>query len=98
MAQADAAFVEQLPLIADAFRPFDPDTADVYLRVARDERGHVRYCETIGRHYSPDERTWQQWIDATRRLEEAAFADVGLANVAYCAQRGWVQLDTVLAG
>lgn len=36
--------VEQFPLIADAFRPVDPETADVYLRVARDERGHMRHC------------------------------------------------------
>jgi rubrerythrin len=84
--------VEQFPLIADAFRPFDPDTADVYERVTRDERGHVRYCDTIGRHYAKDASTWDQVCAVARTVEERAFAAVGEANLSYCAERGWVQL------
>lgn len=66
------------------------------LRVARDERGHVRYCETIGRHYAPDLVTWREAVAVARTLEETAFSDVGLANISYCAERGWVQLDNLL--
>lgn len=89
--------VEQFPRIAEAFRTVDPETADVYLRVARDERGHMRYCETIGRHYAGDDATWKQALDAARTVEEAAFLQVGIANLTYCGERGWVQLDELVA-
>lgn len=89
--------VQQFPLIASAFRAVDAETADVYLRVARDERGHVRYCETIGRHHAGDEPTWQDALARARSTEETAFAEVGIANLAYCAERGWVDLDALFA-
>jgi rubrerythrin len=89
--------VEQFPLIADAFRPADPETADVYLRVARDERGHVRYCEQIGRHYARDAAAWEGMLEVARAVESAAFATVGQASLRYCSERGLVQLDELLA-
>jgi rubrerythrin len=89
--------VEQFPLIADAFRAVDPETADVYLRVARDERGHVRYCETIGRHYAADESTWQLIVAHTRALEATAFASVVEADRRYCIERGWVPDNAEIA-
>ena len=81
--------VEQFPIIADAFRSVDPETADVYLRVARDERGHTRYCETIGRHYATDEHEWRTLVELTRGLEAQAFAAVIAADYDYCAAQGW---------
>ena len=89
--------VEQFPAIAEAFRPHDPDTADTYLRVARDERGHVRYCETVGRHYAGDDETWRAAVATARAVEAEAFVGVGLANVGYCADRGWVSADVLTA-
>ena len=85
--------VEQFPLIADAFRPHDPVTADVYLRVARDERGHVQYCRRIGRHCAPDDATWNATLAGARALETAAFAQVEDASLRYAAARGWVRPD-----
>jgi rubrerythrin len=90
--------VEQFPRIAQAFRTVDPETADTYLRVARDERGHVRYCETLGRHLAGDDTAWADAVEASRALEEAAFAAVGLANLTYCAERGWVDVDALVGG
>jgi rubrerythrin len=87
--------VEQFPRIAEAFRPHDPDTADTYLRVARDERGHLRYCERIGRHFAPDEQAWSTALDEARAREAAAFIEVGLANIAHCTERGWVRIDAL---
>lgn len=89
--------VEQFPRIAAAFRPVDPETADVYLRVARDERGHVRYCQTIGRYLAGDDITWDEAVEASRVLEADAFASVGIANLSYCGERGWVDVDALLA-
>jgi rubrerythrin len=82
--------VEQFPLIADAFRAVDAETADTYLRVTRDERGHIRYCEQIGRHYATDERAWQELVDQARALEQTAFDEVRAADLAYCTERGLV--------
>ena len=82
--------VEQFPIIAEAFRTVDPETADVYLRVTRDERGHVRYCDAIGRHYAPDDRAWHELVDRARVIEEAAFVEVGVADRAYCSERGLI--------
>lgn len=81
--------VEQFPLIADAFDAVDPETAAVYRRVARDERGHVRYCETIGRHYAGSDEAWRQAVAEARVVEASVFLEVGLCNLAYCAARGW---------
>lgn len=88
--------VEQFPLIAEAFRDVDPETADVYLRVARDERGHVRHCERIGRLHAPDDATWAAALAQAAAQEERAFLEVGSANLTHCAERGWVRLDEVL--
>jgi rubrerythrin len=82
--------VEQFPLIAAAFDPVDPETAAVYRRVARDERGHVRYCELIGRHHAGDDAAWHRAVAGARAAEEEAFVAVGLANLLYCTERGWV--------
>lgn len=91
----EARGVEQFPRIAEAFRPVDAETADTYLRVARDERGHLRYCERIGRHYAADEATWSAALDEARERESAAFFAVGLANITWCTDQGWVRLEAL---
>jgi rubrerythrin len=87
--------VQQFPRLADLFEPHDPETAAVYRRVARDERGHVRYCERIGRHYAPDDQAWDDAVARARALEQEAFLSVGLANLAYCTDHGLVQMDDI---
>lgn len=82
--------VQQFPRIADAFEPHDPDTADVYRAVARDERRHVRYCHRIGQRYAVDEASWDAAVAAARVIEAQAFLHVGAANLTYCAEQGWV--------
>jgi rubrerythrin len=89
--------VFQFPRIADAFEPYDPETAAVYRRVTRDERGHVRYCQRIGRHYAGDDETWNAAVAQARRIEDDAFTRAGLANVNYCADQGWIRLEDVLS-
>lgn len=88
--------VEQFPLIAHAFRRVDPATAAIYEQVTRDERGHLLYCQKLGRHFAADEATWQTAVTFARALEESAFLSVGMANLAYCADQGWVDLDALL--
>jgi hypothetical protein len=69
--------VERFPLIAEAFRPYDPETADTYLRLARDERGHVKYCQTIGRHHAKTAEAWDAAVAEARALEAQVFLEVG---------------------
>lgn len=88
--------VEQFPLIADAFQRHDAETAEVYRRVARDERGHARYCRRIGRHFAPDDATWDQVVAAASALEAAAFAEVSAASFASAVERGLVSPDDLV--
>ncbi len=89
--------VQQFPILADAFEPHDPETAETYRRVTRDERGHVRYCQRIGRHYAADDAAWDTAVGAAREIEAEAFRRVGAAQAVYCAERGWVDLDAVVS-
>jgi hypothetical protein len=84
--------VERFPLIADAFDAHDPETAETYRRVTRDERGHVRYCQRIGRHYAGSDQAWDDAVAFGRQVEAEAFTRATTAGAAYCADRGWVDL------
>jgi rubrerythrin len=89
--------VERFGHIAEAFRPHDPETAEVYLQVARDERGHTRYCHRIGRHYASNDQAWDDAVAEARAREEAAFGRVGIATLTYAEERGWVDTRSLLA-
>jgi hypothetical protein len=52
----------------------------------------VAYCERIGRRFAESDADWEELVDRARRLEADAFVHVGLANVAYCTEQGWVDL------
>jgi rubrerythrin len=59
------------PLIAKAFRPYDPASADVFEGIAADEARHVRFCEAVTRrigHVDSDE-TLARYRRAESRLQ-----------------------------
>jgi hypothetical protein len=89
--------VERFPMIAEAFERHDPVTAETYRLVTRDERGHVRYCLRIGRHYAGSEAAWVDAVATARAIEADAFARVEQAQLAYCAEHHLVDLDDLLA-
>lgn len=80
--------VERFPMFAQAFRPYDAETADTFLAVTKDEERHIKYAEAIGRRFAPSEDAWQQAVRHHQRIEDRAFKRVGLANIAYCTERG----------
>jgi rubrerythrin len=82
--------VQRFPILAAEFRKHDPDTADTFLRVAKDEARHVKYCEAIGRRHAPSDAAWRQAVQRYARAEQSALREVSLANVAYCVSRGFV--------
>jgi rubrerythrin len=87
--------VERFPLIADAFERHDPETAETYRRVTRDERGHIRYCERIGRHYAASDEAWAEAVAVSREIEAAAFARAERAQLAYCIEQGLVDISAL---
>lgn len=80
--------VEQFPLIAEAWRPVDAETADTYLTVTEDERRHIRFCDTVGRHFAADETAWHQAVDQAHEVEQATFEAVRQADIAYTTEQG----------
>jgi rubrerythrin len=82
--------ITQFPLIESAFRPVDPETADVFAEVARDEERHLKYCRAITRIYAPDQRTLDETLARYRIIEAEAFGANSEANLDYVMKRGWV--------
>lgn len=82
--------ISQFALMEQAFRPVDPESADTFAAVARDEERHLKYCEAIGRRYAPDEATRVSTVRRFRRIEEEAFQANGAANLRYVFARGYI--------
>jgi rubrerythrin len=80
--------IEVYTVIADAFASVDPETAETYGRIIRDEMRHTRYCRTIGRKYAVSDDAWDGLVDATKMVEAEAFAEFQAANVTYCMDEG----------
>jgi hypothetical protein len=81
--------VEQFPRIGAEFRRLgDAATADTFDEVARDERGHVRSCASLGRRYAPDDATWEEAVARARTAEASAFETVGLATLVHAVRSG----------
>jgi len=73
--------VTQFQQFIPAFEVVDPQTADVFRSVARDEERHLRYCHAISRRYSTGEAAWEANLLHFRTLEARAFADNSRANM-----------------
>lgn len=84
--------VEQFPRIGAEFRRIGDDaTARVFEQVARDERGHARSCELLGRRHAPDDAAFRDACMRFRRAERRAFGRVGRDTVAYALKNGLIQ-------
>jgi len=58
--------VRQFPLVADALRPFDPESAAVIAAITRDEERHVKYARAVSQRYAPDPHTLDQVLAVCR--------------------------------
>jgi rubrerythrin len=79
--------VRQFPVIAEAMRPHDPESAATIDRITRDEVRHVRYAKAISRRYAPDASTLDATLERFRRAEARAFAEHSRALLAFAAER-----------
>lgn len=87
--------MSQFALFEAVFREVDPETADVFAEVGRDEARHLKYCLAISRRYAPDEETRLETLAKFREVEARAFADNGRANFRYVTERGYFQAGWV---
>jgi hypothetical protein len=83
--------VQQFPLIGAEFRRAgDPQTADTFDQVAKDELRHTKYCLAIGPRYAPDRATWDAAVQKYRAIERRAFERVGRSGLLYGLANGLV--------
>lgn len=86
---------EQFPELAQALRPHDEESANLFERVAADEARHVKYCEAIGPRYAPDRATWERTVATCRAVESRALDAIGAADMAYTLSHGVVRAPRV---
>jgi rubrerythrin len=82
--------VRQFPLVEDALRRVDTESADVVAAITRDERRHVQYARAISRRYAPDETSLEQVLTLCRQVEALAFADNEGAYLRFATERGFL--------
>ncbi|WP_394827790.1 ferritin-like domain-containing protein [Pendulispora albinea] len=80
--------VKQFPRIAQAMRPFDPESARIIDGITRDEERHVKYAKAISRRYAPDEATLNRVLDRYRAAEARAVVENGRALLSFATRRG----------
>jgi rubrerythrin len=84
--------IEQFPAMEAAFRRHDPETADTFAAIARDEERHLKYCKAIGKRYAADEKEWLRAVRKYRAVESEAFAENSRANIEYAIETGVLRL------
>jgi hypothetical protein len=80
--------VTQFGIMEPAFRAFDPETADVFVAIGRDEQRHLRYCHAIARRYAPDAGTQARTLAHYRATEARVYAQNSSVNLRYAFEQG----------
>ena len=81
--------VRQFPLVEQALRAVDPESADTLAAIIRDEQRHVGYARAISRRYAPDEATLEQVLTLCREVEAIAFTENQEAFRHFVSERGF---------
>ncbi len=77
----------QYELMEKAFRPVDPQTADVFAEIRADETRHLKYCKAISRKYAPSEEALEAELARLHSVENRAFDENSTANIDYVMKR-----------
>jgi rubrerythrin len=78
--------MEQFSMYQHVFGEIDPELAEIFAEVARDEERHLKYCHAITRIYAESEEARRKEIDRVRVLEAKAFQKTQQGNMAYINQ------------
>ncbi len=90
--------VSQFKIFERAFREIDPEIADTFVAVAKDEERHLKYCHAISKRYAPDEETRLATLEKYRQIEARAFQENSCANMDYTFSRGYFRGGPVVKG
>jgi rubrerythrin len=85
----------QFGLMEPVFREVDPQSADVMLRIARDEGRHLKYCQAIARRYAPDVATHMAELKHMREVEARVFREQNRVNLAFFLDSGTVKANAI---
>jgi uncharacterized ferritin-like protein (DUF455 family) len=81
------------PVFVEGFRDVDPETADVFVAVGKDEERHLKYCRAVARRYAPSPAIHAETLREFRRLEGECFVENGRANMDYNFEHGNTDLN-----
>ncbi|MBS2029071.1 MAG: ferritin-like domain-containing protein [Deltaproteobacteria bacterium] len=82
--------LNQFALLEQAFRPIDPESADVFVQISKDEARHLRYCHAVAKKYLPDDAQREAEIVRLRNLEAEAFRENQEAMMRYAFEHNLV--------
>jgi rubrerythrin len=82
--------ITQFGEIGPAFAAVDPETAETFARVAKDEERHLKYCHAIARRFAPDAVTHDRELARYRAVESRVFAQTTRDNMAWSLANGVV--------
>ncbi len=68
--------LSEFSIFEAAFRPIDPETAEVFVAIGADEERHLKYCHAVARRYAPDEATHRATLAELRQIEAGEFAEI----------------------
>lgn len=84
--------VTRFPLFERCFRAVDPESADVFAQVAKDEERHLKYCHAISRRFAPDPLARMATLRRFREVEAVVFAETSGDNMELLFARGIVRM------
>ncbi|MEO6572545.1 MAG: ferritin-like domain-containing protein [Polyangiaceae bacterium] len=85
----------QFAIFERAFRSVDPETADTFASIAKDEARHLKYCQAISKRYAPSEAVREKTLRELRVVESLAFAENSRANMEFTFARGYVTMSPI---
>jgi hypothetical protein len=85
----------QYPRFARAMADRDPRSAEVIMKVVRDEERHIKYAKAVSRRYAPDEATLARTLARYRVAEAAAFLDHGRLFLAQAVANDLLDVGTI---
>ncbi len=87
--------ITQFQMFEPHLRKVDPQSADVFAAIAKDEERHLRYCHAISKRYAPSEAVREWTLRRYREVEAKAFAANSAANMRYSLTHGLLDANAV---
>ncbi len=77
-------FAQDIPV----FDEVDPESAQIFRQVAKDEERHLLYCQALSKRYAPDDQTRDRELKRVRRIEAQSFRIIRQRQLNYIRELG----------